>query len=672
MGWANHKIAPRWGTRSGMIITEGATRWREMIQNSKIDQDTGQARGDQIESPSSAVSSVITLESDRPSGSPVPYAFVFHACHDGQACSVFLNIRRMQQLHATPYRIFVLVTPDVSLSFVQALESLNAFVTAKEPPAEVLRAASNHTSPKSIDSTFSAVDTWLKFQAFSLHREDETVKRIIILSPEQHILRSLNDIFKLPSTDLAAPRAYWAGNGTLSPNLILVTLSDRLMLEVEEKLAKSILTSSYDGMSLLNDMFGNRAMVLPGSYATRIEHWEMWDMPPWFRPEEMEEMDEIKRNLGEAVSKKVGNVEWRRKGDVMIMEQAIGVWSNPGNDAAEQKPLHSDAQDNTYFAAAKVSAAAASVAAEAAAKANATDSETPKATHDSVIVLGSPDYQKRDVVGLEPDENAEDSKPKKKVNSDGKLIASITDMADLERVVSTITDDNRVVLSSSLVMFDGTSTEIPHFMDAESDSVTEGAAEATEESSALPVSFESVSHLSGTTIEAHTTSTKTTSSSSFFTSSLAAPSVTQTPPAPFSQDNHPSRDPLHALPRVAHIILFLPDKRSSSRGSSGHDLDSLAGPWKESLGPVWSRSSKQIEELRRDAHPKLSELWQSWWEGSSGKVGEWKGNDWKSCPKEEQVGGVWIVPEVELEEETVVKEEQGNAETVEEEYDSLK
>ena len=200
---------------------------------------------------------------------PSPYAYVFYATQPDYACSVLVNIDRLQSLFNTTHRIIVLVRPDLGSSYLTALTRLNATVIPYSPPE--LR-----------DEQIGYYhDVLLKLVAFRLHHYIPSLKRILVLDSDQLILQSLDHVFDLPPVDVAAPRAYWAQEGTgFTSTFLLVTLSDRLWDRMTQELG-AIKPNVFD-MDLVNKMFKQTVLMLPGDYATLNSHWETNDIPSWW------------------------------------------------------------------------------------------------------------------------------------------------------------------------------------------------------------------------------------------------------------------------------------------------------------------------------------------------------------------------------------------------------
>jgi hypothetical protein len=199
------------------------------------------------------------------------FAYVFYATADEYACSILVNIRRLNSFH-TLNRIIVLLTEKVSEGYKEEFERLNVIVRVEEIP--------KHPHPK-MDPLEGSL---LKLLAFKVHHSvDRNIRRVLVLDADQFIYRSLDTLFELPDVDIAAPRAYWIGTNSISTNLMVVSLSDRLWSSVEMGIKD--LRPGEATTALINNLFAETIMMLPGQYATVDKHWVDWDMPKHFRPE---------------------------------------------------------------------------------------------------------------------------------------------------------------------------------------------------------------------------------------------------------------------------------------------------------------------------------------------------------------------------------------------------
>lgn len=198
-----------------------------------------------------------------------PFAYVFYATQSDYACSVLVNIDRLQNLFNTTHRIIVLVRPDLASSYLTAFTRLNATVIPYSPPE--LR-----------DEQIGYYhDVLLKLVAFRLHHYIPSLKRILVLDSDQLILQSLDHVFDLPPVDVAAPRAYWGQEGTgFTSAFLLVTLSDRVWDRMTQEIG-AIKQNVFD-MDLVNEMFKQTVLMLPGNYATLNSHWETNNIPSWW------------------------------------------------------------------------------------------------------------------------------------------------------------------------------------------------------------------------------------------------------------------------------------------------------------------------------------------------------------------------------------------------------
>lgn len=204
-----------------------------------------------------------------PDFSQSPFAYVFYATQPDYACSVLVNIDRLQKLFNTTHRIIVLVRPDLATSYLTAFTSLNATVIPYNPP---------ELADTQVEYYH---DVLLKLVAFRLHHYIPSLKRILILDSDQLILQSLDHVFDLPQVDVAAPRAYWIQDGTgFTSAFLLVMLSDRVWDRMAQELGK-IRHNVFD-MDLVNEMFKQTVLMLPGDYATLNSHWETNDIPSWW------------------------------------------------------------------------------------------------------------------------------------------------------------------------------------------------------------------------------------------------------------------------------------------------------------------------------------------------------------------------------------------------------
>jgi hypothetical protein len=144
-----------------------------------------------------------------------PFAYVFYATTPQYACSVLVNIDRLQNRFNAKHRIIVLVKPNLDTSYLSAFTAHNATVIPFEPPQ----------NPTQDVPYYQGV--LLKLVTFRLHHYIPSLKRILVLDADELILQSLDHVFDLPEVDLAAPRAYWLDD-EFSSAFLLISLSDRL------------------------------------------------------------------------------------------------------------------------------------------------------------------------------------------------------------------------------------------------------------------------------------------------------------------------------------------------------------------------------------------------------------------------------------------------------------
>ena len=203
---------------------------------------------------------------------PSTYAYVFYATKAEYACSVLISIDRLNNVFHTRQRIIVLVKPTLSSDYLSRFTAQNATVIPYEPP------------PLFDNDEPYYSDVLLKLVGFRLHQYIPSLKRVLILDSDQLILQPLDHVFALPAVDLAAPRAYWKGSFGFTSAFLLVTLSERLWSRIELTL-QTIEHNIFD-MDLLNDMFAETVMLLPGDYCTLNSVWETNSIPNWWQGSE--------------------------------------------------------------------------------------------------------------------------------------------------------------------------------------------------------------------------------------------------------------------------------------------------------------------------------------------------------------------------------------------------
>lgn len=208
------------------------------------------------------------------------FAYVFYATSNSYACSALVNIHQLRNVgSAVP--IHVLASEGVSKDYIDAFTT--AGVTAHVEMTPKLPLQHGHYYENCL----------LKLVVFKMHKLDPSLKRVLIFDSDQLILKHFDTLFSdIPPVDLAAPRAYWLGaeEAVFSSAFMLITLSDRLWNKVNRTFPIS--DDDFGGaepkvdMDIMNDELGATATVLSGEYVTLNSHWEAWDLPNWYHPED--------------------------------------------------------------------------------------------------------------------------------------------------------------------------------------------------------------------------------------------------------------------------------------------------------------------------------------------------------------------------------------------------
>ncbi|KAF2485798.1 hypothetical protein BDY17DRAFT_309097 [Neohortaea acidophila] len=200
------------------------------------------------------------------------FAYVFYATDPTYACSVLVNIDRLQNVLHARVPIHVLVTSDISESYIRTMEAMNATVHLREAP------------PLAQDSAYYYRGSLLKLLAFEMHIISPGLKRVLVFDSDQLIMKNLDSLFTgLPPNDLAAPRAYWLSKDFLASTFMMIDLSDRLWQSVRHAL-DTLAKDKFD-MDIVNELLGDTVLMLGGEYVTLNSHWETWNLPKWFHTE---------------------------------------------------------------------------------------------------------------------------------------------------------------------------------------------------------------------------------------------------------------------------------------------------------------------------------------------------------------------------------------------------
>ncbi|KAF8465022.1 nucleotide-diphospho-sugar transferase [Kalaharituber pfeilii] len=221
------------------------------------------------------------------------HAYVFYATNYDYACSALVNIDRLLHhptIKTSGARIGVYLSSDMPSADVDDLAGVfdrlaaetngRVFVIHAQPPKDKLKKPMKYYK----DVLLKLVTFDLGMRDFSEESAPIKVERMIVFDADQLILRNLDHLFSLPPVEIAAPRNYWGSNlqapmGSTS-TLMVVTPSPSLWGRMQDAM-NSLKEGEYD-MDLLNHVFGNEILTLPGRYCTLNSHWEVNNMPFWY------------------------------------------------------------------------------------------------------------------------------------------------------------------------------------------------------------------------------------------------------------------------------------------------------------------------------------------------------------------------------------------------------
>lgn len=136
------------------------------------------------------------------------------------------------------------------------------------------------------------------------------ITRFILLDSDQLLMHNIDHLFSLPPVDIAAPRTYWGDSKhTLgSTTTLLVVTPSALLWERVRKAMDTLKEGEYD-MDLVNRVFGNEIMTLPGRYCTLNSHWEVNGIPFWFHGPVHQEIQETISRWRDGGDEGMGNMD---------------------------------------------------------------------------------------------------------------------------------------------------------------------------------------------------------------------------------------------------------------------------------------------------------------------------------------------------------------------------
>ncbi|KAI3390562.1 hypothetical protein diail_9197 [Diaporthe ilicicola] len=208
------------------------------------------------------------------------FAYVFYATSHSYACSALVNIHQLQVLGST-VPVHVLVSDKVPQAYIDAFKAAGVSVHVEETPKSSLEPGNYYE------------DCLLKLLVFKMHKVVPDLKRVLLFDSDQLILKHFDNLFSdIPPADLAAPRAYWLSSKAretgFSSAFMLINLSDRLWDKINMTFSIGDIFEAEPkaDMDILNDALGDTAIVLGGQYVTLNSHWEAWDLPNWYHPDD--------------------------------------------------------------------------------------------------------------------------------------------------------------------------------------------------------------------------------------------------------------------------------------------------------------------------------------------------------------------------------------------------
>jgi alpha-N-acetylglucosamine transferase len=106
-------------------------------------------------------------------------------------------------------------------------------------------------------SAVTWVDSYTKLLAVNQTQYD----RVLSLDSDSAVLQTMDELFLIPPSPVAMPRAYWLGQPFLSSQLVLIQPSHMEYQRVANAIENS--TSDEYDMEIFNNLYGRSGFVLP-------------------------------------------------------------------------------------------------------------------------------------------------------------------------------------------------------------------------------------------------------------------------------------------------------------------------------------------------------------------------------------------------------------------------
>lgn len=202
------------------------------------------------------------------------YAYSTYVTDDASMCNAFMVFHSLQKLGSKAERVLMYpeewdaTVDDRSDRNEQLLVRAKRQLGVKLKPVQLLGVDGPVSPPMKKKSTSGWDASITKLRAFEL----EEYERVIHLDSDITVFQHMDELFSLPPTPMAMPRAYWSdvppGQYPLSSLLMLLQPNAAETKHMYELLQQWRLnpdrgeSTKYD-MELLNERFGGSAMVLP-------------------------------------------------------------------------------------------------------------------------------------------------------------------------------------------------------------------------------------------------------------------------------------------------------------------------------------------------------------------------------------------------------------------------
>ena len=199
------------------------------------------------------------------------YAYILYATDPTYLCTSVMMIEQLHRLGARADR--VLLYPDILMPDESTYEG-SLIVKARDEyeavvkPVQLISKLSNESGGQparlSYGSRLTKTTGWARAYTKLLAFNQTEYERVLHLDSDATVLQPMDELFLLPDTLIAMPRAYWLPQTpdiTLTSDVMLAKPSTHTFIRLLHE--AQMATKDHGDMGLLNRLFRHKALLLP-------------------------------------------------------------------------------------------------------------------------------------------------------------------------------------------------------------------------------------------------------------------------------------------------------------------------------------------------------------------------------------------------------------------------